>query len=201
VISLVSVAIVVVASTLAGYALARMQFRGQRFLFTLFLIGDTIPLFVVLIPLFIFIQAIGMSGSRWSLILPYAAMNMGLAVFMMRGFMRSISTDIEDAARVDGCSTWQLIAYILLPLVRPGALVVGIVTFIVYWNEYFLVQVLMPTQEYFTLPAGMASLFMGRFGSNWPIWGAGITLSVIPVIILFALAQDKIVKGWTFSQK
>lgn len=199
--SLISVGVVVVASTLAGYALARLEFRGQRLLFTLFLLGDSIPLFVVLIPLFIFIQSIGLSGSRLSLIMPYAAMNMGLAVFMMRGFMRSISTDIEDAARVDGCSTWQLIVHILLPLVRPGALVVAIVTFIIYWNEYFLVQVLMPNQELFTLPAGLATLFMGRFGANYPMWGAGITLSILPVIVLFIFAQDKIVQGWTFSEK
>jgi len=201
VVTLAAVMIVLVASTLAGYALARYTFRGQRFLFTLFLIGDTIPLFVVLIPLFLFIQSIGLSGSLWSLILPYAAMNMGLAVYMMRGFFRTIVRDIEDAALMDGCNTWQLIYYVMLPLIRPGALVVAIVTFISYWNEYFLVQVLVPSQDLFTLPAGIASMFMGRFGTNFPIWGAGIILSVLPTIVLFAFAQDKIIEGWTFASK
>ncbi|MFM8322989.1 MAG: carbohydrate ABC transporter permease [Chloroflexota bacterium] len=197
----VSVLIVLVTSTMAGYALARLSFRGQQFLFTLFLVGDTIPLFVVIVPLFLFVQSIGLSGSRWSLILPYAAMNMGIAVYMMRGFFRTIATDIEDAAQIDGCSTWQLIYYILLPLVRPGATVVAIITFISYWNEYFLVQVLAPSQDLFTLPAGIALLFMGRFGTNYPIWGAGILLTVLPTILLFAFAQDKIIEGYTFTSK
>jgi ABC-type glycerol-3-phosphate transport system permease component len=201
VVSLVAVFIVLVASIMAGYALARLNFKGQRLLLTIFLIGDTIPLFVVIIPLFVFIQFIGLASSRWALILAYAAMSMGLAVYMMRGFFRTIMSDIEDAAIIDGCSTWQLVLYVLLPLIRPGATVVAIITFISFWNEYFLVQVLMPSQDLFTLPAGMAAMFMGRYGSNWPIWGAGIVLSILPTITLFTFAQDKIVEGYTYSGK
>ncbi len=201
VVSIIAVVIVLVTSILAGYALARLNFKGQRLLLTIFLIGDTIPLFVVIIPLFIFIQFIGLANSRWALILTYAAMSMGLAVYMMRGFFRTIMSDMEDAAIIDGCSTWQLVFYILLPLIRPGATVVAIITFISFWNEYFLVQVLMPTQELFTLPAGMAALFMGRYGTNWPVWGAGIVLSILPIITLFTFAQDKIVEGFTYTGK
>lgn len=200
-ITFISVGIVLLASMLAGYALARIKFPGNRLVFTMFLIGDAIPIFVVLVPLYLYIQAIGISGTYWSIFLPYSAMNMGLAVYMMRGFFRTITKDLEDAAMIEGCNTWQLIIYIMLPMVRPGMIVVGVLMFISYWNEYFLVQVLAPSQDLFTLPAGMASMFLGRFGSNYPIWGAGILISIIPTILLFTLAQDKIIQGWTYTSK
>jgi raffinose/stachyose/melibiose transport system permease protein len=200
-VSIVSVLVVVSAATLAAYALARIDFPGSQALFILFLIGDTIPLFVVLIPLFIFIQSIGLSGTWISLIMPYAAMNMGLSVFILRGFFSTVVKDLEDAARIDGCNSISILIHIMLPVIRPGVVVVAIINFIIYWNEYFLVQVLMPTQRMFTLPAGMASLFVGRFGTNWPIWGAGIIISILPTVVLFASAQEKIVQGWTFSGK
>jgi ABC-type glycerol-3-phosphate transport system permease component len=200
-ITIISVGIVLLASMLAGYALARINFPGNRLLFTMFLIGDAIPIFVVLIPLYLYIQAIGISGTYWSIFLPYSAMNMGLAVYMMRGFFRTITKDLEDAAMIEGCNTWQLIVHIMLPMVRPGMMVIGVLMFISYWNEYFLVQVLAPSQDLFTLPAGMASMFLGRFGSNYPIWGAGILISIIPTILLFTFAQDKIIQGWTYTSK
>jgi ABC-type glycerol-3-phosphate transport system permease component len=196
-----AVLLVATASTLAGYALARIYFRGSRFLLMLYLIGETIPVFVVLIPLFILIQLLGLSGSRWSLILTYGAMNMGISVFFMRGFFRTIPTEMEDAARIEGCGILRLIRHVLLPLVRPGLLVVLIFNFISLWNEYYLASILLPSQELFTLPAGLAASFSTVYATNWPAMAAGIVLSVLPVLTMFVLAQDRIVDGWTMSGK
>jgi ABC-type glycerol-3-phosphate transport system permease component len=196
-----AVIIVFVTSALAGYALARIPFPGSRALFILFILSDAIPVFVVLIPLYILIQQIGLADSRWSLILTYASMKVGLSVFIMRGFFRSISTAMEDAAALDGCSLWQTIWHIMLPLIRPGALVVAILNFLSFWNEYFLAAVLLPNQDLFTLPAGLAAVFMGRYATNWPVLATGILISVIPSLAIFAVAQDKIVQGWTVSLK
>lgn len=197
--TLPAVVIVLAGSVLAGYSLARISFKGSNFLFILFILSDAVPVFVVLIPLFILIQRLGLSGSRWSLILPYAAMKMGISVFIMRGFFRSISTEMEDAAQIDGCDTLQMLWSVMLPLIRPGALVVVILNFISFWNEYFLAAVLLPSQDLFTLPAGLAAVFMGKYHANWPMMAAGIVISAIPSLSIFSVAQEKIIEAWTVT--
>jgi raffinose/stachyose/melibiose transport system permease protein len=201
IVTFTSVILILIVCILAGYALARIDFRGNTILFVLFFLSDAIPLFVVLVPLFILIQIVGLTGTRWSLILPYTAMHIGVAVFMFRGFFRNLSSDIEDAARIDGCNTIQMLWYVLVPLIRPAILVVMIVTFISIWNEYFLAAILLPSQELFTLPAGLASAFIGKYSTNWPVMAAGIVLSVLPIFFLFLISQERIVEGWTFGHK
>jgi raffinose/stachyose/melibiose transport system permease protein len=199
--TLSAIAIVLVASTLAGYALSRISFSGSGILYMLFILSDAIPVFVVLVPLFILIQRIGLGGTRWSLIFPYAAMKVGISVFIMRGFFRSISSEMEYAAQIDGCNTLQMLWLVMLPLIRPGVVVVTILNFISFWNEYFLAAVILPTQEFFTLPAGLASIFLGRYDANWPMMAAGIVISALPTLLIFAIAQDKIIDSWTVTVK
>jgi ABC-type glycerol-3-phosphate transport system permease component len=196
-----ALAIVLVASTLAAYAIARIAFRGRNLLFMMFLIGDSIPLIIIVIPLFVLVDRIGLSGSRLSIILPYAAMNMGLSIYILRAFFRSIGSDIEDAARLDGCSLLQTIWYVILPMARPGLIVVAVINFISFWNEYFLATVLASSQSLFTLPAGLAATFVNKHDTNWPVMSAAVVLTLIPVIVLFSLAQDKIARGWTVSPR
>lgn len=200
-VTLAAVLLILTVCLLAGYALARLDFRGNTFLFTVFFLSDAVPIFVVLVPLFILIQQLGIAGTLWSLILPYTAMHIGVAVFMFRGFFRGISSEIEDAALIDGCNTVQMLWYVLLPLVRPAILVVMIVNFISIWNEYFLAAIILPSQDLFTLPPGLAAAFIGKYSTNWPVMAAGIIMSVLPVFMLFMMAQEKIVEGWTFSNK
>ncbi|MFC2055321.1 carbohydrate ABC transporter permease [Chloroflexota bacterium] len=188
--------ILLTTSILAAYAIARINFKGANILFILFLMGDMVPIVVIIIPLFMLNKILGLSASRWSLILPYAAGSMGFAVFVLRGFFRSLSSDMEDAAKIDGCNTLQLIWYVMLPLIRPGVIVVAIMTFIFFWNEYYLASILLPSQDLFTLPAGVASTFFGRFRQNWPSAAAGALISILPVVLVYIFAQDKIIEGW-----
>jgi ABC-type glycerol-3-phosphate transport system permease component len=196
-----AILIVLVASVLAGYALARIPFRGSNFLFILFILSDAIPIFVVIIPLFFLLLKTGLSGTRWGLILPYSAMKIGLSVFIMRGFFRSVSSEMEDAARLDGAATLRMIWSIMLPMVRPGVLVVVILNFISFWNEYFLAAVLLPSQDLYTLPAGLAAIFVGKYSTNWPLLSAGLVISILPTLLLFSFAQGKIIEGWTVTVK
>jgi raffinose/stachyose/melibiose transport system permease protein len=196
-----SIAIVLVFSVLAGYALARIPFRGSNAILVLFILSDAIPLFVVIIPLYVFLARLGLSNGIWGLVFSYAAMKMGLAVFIIRGFFRTIPTDIEDAAAIDGAGTLRLVWSILLPLALPGVVVVALFTFVSLWNEYFLAAILLPSQDLFTLPAGLASVFMGRFSTNWPLLAAGLVISILPTVILFIFAQQRIVEGWTVTVK
>jgi ABC-type glycerol-3-phosphate transport system permease component len=198
--SLITVAaalmLVLIASTLAAYAIARIDFPGRALLFVLFLISDSIPLIVIIVPLFIVVQHLGLSGTRLALILPYAAMNMGISVYILRGFFRSINSDIEDAARLDHCGLLATIWYIILPIARPSLIVVAIINFISYWNEYFLATVLASSQQLFTLPAGLAATLVNKHGTNWPVMSAAVLMTMIPVLVLFAATQEKIVRGW-----
>jgi raffinose/stachyose/melibiose transport system permease protein len=196
-----SIAIVLVLSVLAGYALARIPFRGSNLLLVLFILSDAIPLFVVIIPLYVFLTRLGLSNGIWGLVLSYSAMKVGLAVFILRGFFRTIPSEIEDAAAIDGAGTFRMVWFILLPLVLPGVVVVALFTFVSLWNEYFLAAVLLPSQDLFTLPAGLASTFMARFSTNWPMLAAGLVMSVIPTVALFIFAQQRIVEGWTVTVK
>jgi ABC-type glycerol-3-phosphate transport system permease component len=165
------------------------------------LIGDSLPLIVIVIPLFILIQQLHLDGSRFSIILPYAAMNMGVSVYILRGFFATISSEIEDAARIDGCNLLQMIWHVILPIARPGLLVVTILNFISFWNEYFLATVLASSQSLFTLPAGLAATFVNKHETNWPVMAAAVVLTLVPVVLVFTLAQDKIVRGWATSSK
>jgi ABC-type glycerol-3-phosphate transport system permease component len=192
----VSLVILLTASILAAYAISRIEFKGRNFLFVLFLMGDMVPIIVLIIPLFILIKFLDIGQTRWAIIMPYVAGSLGFSVFILRGFFRSLSSDIEDAGRIDGCNTLQLIWHIMLPLIRPGIIVVTIMTFIFFWNEYFLASVLLPTQDLFTLPAGIASTFFARFRQDWPAAAAGALLSILPILIVFIFAQDKILEGW-----
>ena len=200
-VSFTALIILLVVSTMAGYAIARIPFKGSKFLFVLLIMTDAVPIFVILIPLFILVQMLGLSDSLWSLIFSYVAMRIGLSVILMRGFFRSISSELEDAARIDGCNLMQRLRYVMLPIVRPGLFVTAIVNFIFLWNEYFLATILLPRQAMFTLPPGLAAVFMGRYSANWPVMAAGLTLSILPTLLTFMLAQDKIIVGWTTTSK
>ena len=192
---------VLIVSSLAGYALARIQFRGAKTLFAVFIMCDAVPIFVLIIPLFILLYKLNLAETLWGLIFAYTAMRIGLSVMLMRSFFRSIPSDMEDAGKIDGANLMQIIWHVMLPIVRPGLLVTAIVNFITLWNEYFLATILLPSQAMFTLPPGLATAFMGRFSANWPVMAAGLTLSFLPALLTFIFAQDKIVAGWTVTNK
>ena len=194
-----AMALVLVASTLAAYAIARIDFPGRQVLFVLFLVGDSIPLIVVIVPLFILVQRLGLNGSLFAVIFPYAAMNMGVSVYILRGFFRAINADLEDAARLDNCGTLRTLWHVILPLVRPGLVVVAVINFISFWNEYFLATVLASSQRVFTLPAGLAATLVNKHDTNWPVMSAAVMLTILPILVLFVLMQDRIVRGWATS--
>jgi ABC-type glycerol-3-phosphate transport system permease component len=194
-----AVAIVLVCSTLAGYALARIRFAGASVLFAVFVASNSVPIMLMVVPLFVLLTWLDLSGSLLALILPYSAMTMGISIFLMRGFFRSIPSELEGAAMLDGCNRLQVIWHVMLPLARPGLVVVLIFNFITFWNEYFLAAVLLPRQDLFTLPAGLTAEFASRWATNWPGLASGLVLSVVPVFALFMFAQDKIIDGWARS--
>lgn len=196
-----SVLIILVLSTLAAYALARIEFPGNRLMFVIYLFGEVIPIFLILLPLYVLLAVTGLGGTLLSLIFAYTAASLGISILVLRSYLRSIPSEIEDAARIDGCNTVSLIWHIMMPLIRPGIVVVAVFNMFNLWNEYLLAAFLLPSQKLFTLPAGLASSFVAQYTTNWPAMAAGILLSAVPLILIFVIAQDKIVEGFSFGSK
>jgi ABC-type glycerol-3-phosphate transport system permease component len=196
-----SVFIILLLSTLAAYALARIEFVGNRLLFIAYLFGEVVPIFLILLPLYVLLAKTGLGGTLFSLILAYTAASLGISTLVLRSYFRSIPAELEDAARIDGCNTALLIWHVMMPLIRPGLLVVAVFNIFNIWNEYLLAAFLLPSQKLFTLPAGLASSFVAQYATNWPAMAAGILLSAIPLILIFVVAQDKIVEGFSFGSK
>ncbi len=196
-----SIVLILVLSTFAAYALARIEFAGNRLLFIAYLFGEVIPIFLILLPLYVLLAKTGLGGTHLSLILTYTAASLGISILVLRSYFRSIPTELEDAARIDGCNTVTLVWHIMMPLIRPGIIVVAVFNIFNIWNEYLLAAFLLPSQKLFTLPPGLAASFVAQYATNWPAMAAGIVLSAIPLILIFVVAQDKIVEGFTFGSK
>ena len=196
-----SVLIILVLSTLAAYALARLEFAGNRVLFVAYLFGNVIPIFLILLPLYVLLARTGLGGTLLSLVLAYTAASLGISILVLRSYFRNIPANLEDAAQIDGCNTLQIIWYVMMPVIRPGMVVVAVFNMFSIWNEYFLAAFLLPSQKAFTLPPGLAASFSSEYATNWPGMAAGILLSAVPLILVFAFAQDKIVQGFSFGSK
>ena len=196
-----SVLVILLLSTLAAYALARLEFAGSRILFVAYLFGNVIPIFLILLPLYVLLARTGLGGTLLSLIFAYTAASLGISILVLRSYFRSIPAHLEEAARIDGCNTLQLIWHVMMPVIRPGLVVVAVFNMFSIWNEYFLAAFLLPSQKAFTLPPGLAASFTSEYATNWPGMAAGILLSAIPLILIFVFAQDKIVEGFSFGSK
>lgn len=178
-----------VFSSLAGYALARMEFPGQNAIFMIYLTSQWIPLVTLIIPLLVTVQLYKIYGTYASLILPYIASGLGLATFMMRGFFRSIPQELLDSARLDGCNELQAFYKVMLPQIQSGLAVVAIISFINTWNEYFIALTLVNRQEMYTLPVAISTL-SSIYGTDWPRLGAVLFLSTLPTLLLYVFFTD-----------
>lgn len=196
-----SVFVILVLSTLAAYALARIEFLGNRLLFIAYLFGNVVPIFLILVPLYILLARTGLGGTLVALILAYTAASLGISVLVLRGYFRSIPANLEEAASIDGCNILQVIWHVMMPVVRPGLVVVAIFNIFHIWNEYFLAAFLLSGQRVFTLPPGLAASFTSEYATNWPSMAAGILLAATPLILVFVLAHGKVTEGFSFSSK
>ncbi|MCL4560068.1 MAG: carbohydrate ABC transporter permease [Chloroflexi bacterium] len=188
-VSVVSVLALMVFSSLAGYALARMDFRGKNIILMIYLTTQWIPLVTLIIPLLVTVQLYKIYGTYASLILPYIASGLGLATFMVRGFFRSIPHELLDSARLDGCNELQAFYKVMLPQIQSGLAVVAIIMFINNWNEYFIALTLVNREAMYTLPVGISTL-SSMFGTDWPRLGAALFLSTLPTLLLYIFFSD-----------
>jgi multiple sugar transport system permease protein len=199
VIALGTVALVLVSSAMAAYPLARMRFPGRNLVFTLLVGSLMIPNAVILVPQYVLVQRLGWLSTYQGLIVPEAAMTFAFGVFLLRQFFLTMPGELEDAARIDGANAWQVFTRIVLPLSQPVLAALAIFAFRSAWNDFLWPLIAVNKPEMFPLPVALA-LLRGAYASEsyGPIM-AGATLSALPLLIVFLVANRRIVEGVRLS--
>jgi multiple sugar transport system permease protein len=199
IISLGTVAVVVGTSALAAYPLARMRFPGRNLVFILIIGSLMIPNAVVLVPQYVLVQQLGWLSTYQGLIVPEAAMTFAFGVFLLRQFFLLMPGELEDAARIDGANTWQVFWRIVMPLSQPVLAALSIFAFRSAWNDFLWPLIAVNKAEMFPLPVALA-LLRGAYSSEsyGPIM-AGAALSALPLLLVFLVANRRIVEGVRLS--
>ncbi len=195
VVSVAATLLVLGTSAMAAYPLARMRFRGRDAVFTVLVGSLMIPNAVVLVPQYVLTQRLGWLSTYQGLIVPEAALTFALGVFLLRQFFLTIPSEIEDAARIDGADSWQIFARIVLPLSQPVLAALAIFAFRSAWNDFLWPLIAVNKTEMFPLPVAL-SFLRGAYASEsyGPIM-AGATLSALPLLVVFLVANRRIVEG------
>jgi len=195
--ALFSVVGVLLVSSLAAYAFARIEFWGRDFAFSVLLSTLMVPAIVTLIPLYIIYRHIGWIDTHYPLWVP-RVLHSVFAIFLLRQFFKQIPKDLEDAAEIDGASTFRIYWSIMLPQVKPALAAVGIFAFLDSWNDLFGPLIFLNSIGNQTLPVALA-LFQGEFFSQVSVLMAGATLTVLPVLVIYFSAQKYFIQGITLT--
>jgi len=182
-------------ATTAAYGFSRFDFRGKKGAMLSFLVVQMFPGAIIIIPYFILMSSLGLLDTALGLILAYSVTALPVSVFMMKGFFDTIPTDLEEAARVDGCSRTGAFYRILLPLAKPAIAVTALFSFLAAWNEFLLAYTFMQADEKYTLPVGINS-FIG-IAPQWGYFAAASILVSIPVVLLMITFQRYLISGLT----
>lgn len=179
--------------SMAAYVFARYPFSGSRVLFTAFLGGMMFPIFLAIVPLFLLLRDLGLLDSLHGLVFVYVAYSLPFTVFVMTGFFMTLPQELLEAAMIDGCGHTAGFWRVMLPLARPGLVVVGIFNAIGLWNEYPLALVIALSNEVRTLPLGIANLMMTEhYQSDWGALFAGLVIVMGPVLAVYWAFRDRI---------
>jgi len=193
--ALVTIGTMLVAA-MAGYAFARIRFPGANALFLVVLVGLLVPSEVTIVPLFRFVNGLGLINTHWPLIvIPIFGAPAVLAVFIMRQFFLGLPTELEEAGRMDGLGRWGIFWRIAFPLSRPALAAVAIFTFLKSWNLYLEPIVYLSSKDMFTLPQALTQYVDAYGGPMWNVQLAATTLTVVPVLLVFLFAQKQFVQG------
>jgi multiple sugar transport system permease protein len=195
-IAIVVTVVTMIISSLAGYAFARISFPGQNVLFLVVLAGLLIPSEVTIVPLFQMFNSVGLVNTHWPILLvtSFGAPSV-LATFIMRQFFIALPGELEEAARLDGLGRFAIWWRIAVPLARPALAAVAIFTFLNVWNLYLEPTVYLTTPELFTLPQALTRFVDAYSGPMWNVQLAAATMTALPVLIVFVVAQRQVVEG------
>ncbi|MAA69849.1 MAG: sugar ABC transporter permease [Deltaproteobacteria bacterium] len=187
-----------IISAMAAYVLARFEFVGRRFLFYMFLSGMLFPVFLALVPLFNLVNQLKMLNTFHGLILVYIAYSLPFTIFFLTGFFKTLPTEIEESAIMDGANPYQVFFKVMLPMASPGLISMGIFNFLGMWNQYILPLVLISDESKYMLSQGLAFMLFKQFYENdWSALFAALTIIMVPTLIVYITFQKQIQDGIT----
>jgi raffinose/stachyose/melibiose transport system permease protein len=190
----VSLIILMFAGSLAAFGLSRIRFRLRGVFYYLFIGGLTIPVHITLIPVYIITRQLHIYDTLGSLIGPFVAFNLPVAVFILAAFMAEIPLSLEEAAFMDGANRFQVFWNVILPMSRPSVTAVGIYNAVILWNEFIFPLVLINTQSKRPLTLALWN-FQGEFSADVPAMMAALLLSMLPLLVLYAIAKERLIEG------
>lgn len=194
--TVVVVAGIVIIGSMAAYALARLKFPGRNFFFFLLIATMLIPVPGAIIALYLLLMKLGLANTRIGYILPLINGGLPLAIFLFKTFFERIPEDLEDAARIDGCSKFGIYWRVALPLARPAIAVVVIFNSLTVWNEYILAMLILEDDKLMPLQRGLMN-FYGAHLAQWSTLMAGIVITIVPIVVLYLIMQKHIISGIT----
>ncbi len=188
-VAVITIAITIIVSLMATYALTRLKWRGRTLVNSFFMLGLTIPLHAALVPLYKAIKLAGIFDTMWALIIPYAAFSLAMGILISTGFMGEIPMDLDEAACIDGCGAWGTFIRIICPLMTPALATIGIYTFLQCWNEFLFASTY--TSAFKTIPVGVQQFF-GQHTTDWGVVGAALVMATFPTLLIYVFLSRKI---------
>ncbi len=185
---------IVIISSLAAFAFSRLEFPGKNIIFYMFIGAMMIPLPGSFVPLFVMMNKLHLVNTRIGYILCMINVGLSLSILMLKTFFDKMPSDLEDAARIDGCSRLQIWWHVALPLARPALAAIIIYNVLNVWNEYILATLLLNDKDLMPLQRGLM-VFNGAYQVDYPVLMAGLTMTALPIIIVYLIMQKHIVKG------
>ena len=192
--TVISVALIVFFGFIVGYFLARIRFKGSKFIWLMLLMGMLIPVHSLLVPIYVVFNRTGLSNQWFTLIIPYVAFGMPIAVFLCQSFIKEVPTALEEAASIDGCSFSGTLFKVIMPICKPIMITVAILQTFSCWNEFSFALVLIKDTALQTVPLAMTQ-FTGQFSSDYPKIMAAMLITMAPIVILYFAFSKQIIRG------
>ena len=191
-----TVTLTLILASMAAFTFAHLRFFGDRFLFSYVQLGLLFPLATAIVPIFVKVRDLGLLDSYWGVILPQVAFALSMGVLLIRNAFRQLPTELLDAAMMDGCGYFGYFFYITLPLSGPILSTVAVISFVNSWNGYLLPLIVLNSESRYPWTLGLMA-YQGQYMTSWQLVLAFITLTILPAIIMFLMAQRYIVAGLT----
>lgn len=195
-VALMSTALSLLVASGAAYAIARLNLKRRQLILTCIVASSMFPLVTLLVPIFETMRQLDLLNSYTALVLPYTVLNLPVCTLVLVSFFQSIPKDLENAAMIDGCTRMGALVRVVVPLAAPGVFTAGILGFVNAWDEFLLALSLNSSASMRTLPVGI-SLYQGEFTFPWPTISAALIVAIVPVAVLIAVFQERVVGGLT----
>ncbi len=195
-VSLIATVCSLVVAACAAYAIARLNLRRRQWILTAIVASSMFPLVTLLVPIFETMRALDLLNTTTALVLPYTVLNLPVCTLVLVSFFQAIPKDLENAAMIDGCTRVGALWRVVVPLAAPGVFTAGILAFVNAWDEFLLALSLNASASMRTLPVGI-TLYQGEFTFPWPIISAALIVAIVPIAVLIAAFQERVVGGLT----